>query len=149
MNRHTFTLLLVEDNEAHALLIEHALGDVGRTLDLELRTRTVADGLDAIAYLLGRPPHDDPQASPRPDLVLLDLNLPGADGFEVLRAMRSNRRSRYIPVVVLSSSESYEDVRRAHEAGTNAYLVKPIGFSEFRDLLTSALAFWSGCARLA
>lgn len=138
------TILLVEDNDAHALLVQHALEQIGPTL----RMLHVPDGVHGMQYLRGEAPYDDLRESPRPDLILLDLNLPGADGFEVLEMARAQEETLYVPIVVFSSSESREDIRRAYAAGANGYVVKPIGYAAFKDVLENTVAFWGGCNRV-
>jgi CheY-like chemotaxis protein len=111
----------VEDDPDHQLLITLALRD--STLGLTIRS--VASGEMALQYLLGLPPFDDLDAYPRPSLMLLDLNLPGISGLDVLRAMRETRELREIPVLVLTVSDDAGDRRAALELGAAACHQKP------------------------
>jgi CheY-like chemotaxis protein len=114
-------LLLVEDNPDHQLLITLALQDSTP----EAKIRSVASGEMALQYLLGLPPFEDMEAFPRPSLVLLDLNLPGISGLDVLRAMRETRELREIPVLVLTVSDDARDRKAALELGADACHQKP------------------------
>ena len=141
-------IALVEDNEAHALLTEHVLSDIGQAKKLQVRVVVIPDGDSAVSFLRTESPYDDPREYPRPDIVLLDLNLPGTDGIDVLRIARSIPEVDLVPIVILSSSESRDDMRKAYRAGANAYVVKPIGFDTFRDVLDGTVTFWRHCNRL-
>jgi CheY-like chemotaxis protein len=111
----------VEDDPDHQFLITLALQD--STLGLEIRS--VASGEMALQYLLGLPPFEDLEAFPRPSLVLLDLNLPGISGLDVLRAMRETRELREIPVLVLTVSDDARDRKAALALGADACHQKP------------------------
>lgn len=134
-------LLLVEDNEADAYLARETLASSA----LAPRIAEVRDGAAALDYLFRRPPYE---GEPRPDLVLLDLNLPRLDGQQVLAAMRANAGLRLLPVVVLSSSDAEGDIRRCYGDGANCYVTKPIGFDAFQAALRSIETFWLSVARL-
>jgi two-component system response regulator len=95
----------------------------------------VRDGEEALDYLFRQGTYANQEKSPRPDLVLLDLRLPRLDGLEVLKAIKRSERLKVIPVVVLTSSESENDVQTAYLNGANIYLVKPLGFGEFSELI--------------
>ena len=113
-------VLYVEDEEADAFLLKHAFEKIGITEPFQL----VTDGEQAIEYLAGRPPYADRDRFPLPCLILLDLNLPRRNGFEVLQWRRDDPVCRLIPVVVFTSSSKPEDVRRAYDLGAAAYLTK-------------------------
>jgi two-component system, chemotaxis family, response regulator Rcp1 len=129
------TLLLVEDNPGDVRLTREAL----READVSVELIDVPDGEQAIAYL---------RAPARPDLVLLDLNLPKMDGLEVLEAIRSDPELRRTPVIMLSTSGSARDVLACYERGANCYVVKPIDLDEFTALVQAINRFWLGVARL-
>jgi CheY-like chemotaxis protein len=114
-------LLLVEDDPDHQLLITLALQDS----TLGIKISSVASGEMALQYLLGLPPFEDLEAFPRPSLVLLDLDLPGISGLDVLRAMRETRELREIPVLVLTVSDDARDRKAALELGADACHQKP------------------------
>ncbi len=128
-------VLLVEDNEADVRLTREALREAGENV----RLSSVADGDLALAYLRREGGYAD---VPRPDLVLLDLNLPGMDGREVLEAIKGDRSLRQIPVVVLTTSSEERDVVRAYDAHVNAYVTKPLSFEEFIEAVRSIENFW-------
>src|SRR6202008_418271 len=93
----------------------------------------------ALDYLLRRPEGDQP---PRPDLVLLDLNLPGSDGFSILSAVRAEPRLESIPVIVVSTSSRDEDIARSYQLGCNAYVVKPESASTFIEVIHAVSNYW-------
>jgi chemotaxis family two-component system response regulator Rcp1 len=130
-------ILLVEDSKADALIIERALREehVAHTLTV------IQDGLKALDYL-GETVGDGPASFNAPDLVLLDLNLPGLDGCQVLTRIKSDERLRSIPVIVLSTSRREEDVRRTYQAGANTFIQKPSEFSLYRDMVIVLKQYW-------
>ena len=128
-------ILLVEDNPGDVRLTREAFAEARINNDLH----DVNDGEAALDFLHQRGDHAD---APRPDLMLLDLNLPKVDGLDVLEAVKSDDDLRTIPVVVLTSSEAEEDVVQSYEQHTNAYLTKPIDPSEFVDVIQSFERFW-------
>lgn len=132
------TVLLVEDNPDDAELISHAFGKAGVSNPMIV----VVDGEKAIDYVHGRSDYADRHRFPLPGLVLLDLKLPRRSGFEVLETIRATETTRRIPVVVLTSSNQEDDIRRAYDAGANAYLVKPIGRDALVAMVRSLDAFW-------
>ena len=134
-------VLLVEDSRTDVELTEEAL--VAAADDAELHV--AADGEAALAVLRREPPH---QGAPRPDLVLLDLNMPRKDGREVLREMKQDERLRSIPVLVLTTSGADEDVAAAYAGGANAYVRKPVHFDDFVTTMRAIEAFWMSAATL-
>jgi len=131
-------ILLVEDEEAHAILITRALEDAGA----ENKIYLVSDGDKALDYLFHRGKYTDKKSSPRPDLVILDLQLPKLDGHEVLTAIKQSEDLRSIPVVVLTTSEEEEDIVRAYRNCTNSYLVKPLGSGMFPKMIFELSSYW-------
>jgi CheY-like chemotaxis protein len=129
-------ILLVEDLMADALLLREALADVGLGRELEV----VADGQDALDAL--------DSGRPLPSLVLLDLNLPGVSGKEVLERIRGNPRLAQLPVVVLSTSDSPADVAFAYGLHANAYVRKPNGYLALRAVAEAIRDFWVRTATL-
>ncbi len=99
----------------------------------------VTDGMDALKYVRGEAPFDTPA---KPSMILLDLNLPGLSGFEVLAEIKNDKATRRIPVVVISSSGEAADVSRAYEAHANAYLRKPVGMDALNQLARALQQFW-------
>ena len=134
-------ILLVEDNPGDVRLIIEALGD-GKMIN----HLTVAhDGVQALALLRGVPPRQKPAHF---DLILLDLNLPGKNGREVLVELKHDPKLKHIPVIVLTTSEAEEDIRRAYAAHANCYVTKPVGFEQFMRVIQSIEDFWLTVARL-
>jgi two-component system, chemotaxis family, response regulator Rcp1 len=134
-------LLLVEDNPADARLTRDAL----REAHPQLRVHLVQDGAAALRFLRREPPYSE---APRPDLVLLDLNLPGKDGRDVLQEVRQAPALAMIPIVVLTTSMSQADVDMAYRLGANCYLTKPVGLEEYFALVRLTEKFWLRTARL-
>lgn len=130
-----FEILLVEDRAADVRLTREALKEHKLLHNLSV----VSDGEQALSFLRREPPHN---AAPRPDLILLDLNLPKVDGRRVLTEIKGDPSLRHIPVVVLTSSSSQEDVEGAYALGANCYVTKPVGFIEFGEVVRSVDSFW-------
>jgi CheY-like chemotaxis protein len=118
------TILLVEDNAGDVRLTREAL----READVSVELTAVPDGEQALAFLRGEGTH---AGMPRPDLILLDLNLPRRDGREVLREIKNDPDLRRIPVVVLTTSQADEDILRSYSLHANAYVTKPVDFDSF------------------
>ncbi len=134
----TLQILLVEDNEAHAELIRRGL----ERSRISMRIEHVSDGETALDYIFQRGAYSDPDGSPRPHLVLLDLRLPRVDGVEVLRSIKADIALRKIPVVVLTSSEGALDVEQSYAEGANSYLVKPLDVGKFARLVEDSSHYW-------
>ncbi len=131
-------ILLVEDNASDEKLAVVALKRCG----VDCEVVVARDGADAIDYLHGANRHKgrDPQALP--SVILLDLKLPRLDGLEVLRRIRADLRTNLLPVVVLTASKLEEDVVRSYSLGANAYVRKPVEFSEFAEAVKTLGGFW-------
>jgi two-component system, chemotaxis family, response regulator Rcp1 len=134
-------VLLVEDNEADVRLTREALREAGENV----RLSSVGDGDQALAYLRRQAGFAE---APRPDLVLLDLNLPRKNGLEVLDEMRADEALAHIPVIVLTSSAARSDVEAAYARGANAFVVKPLELDAFMDLIGAIRGFWLEVAQL-
>lgn len=132
------TVLLVEDNPRDVRLTQRAFTQASLPHDL----RVVRDGDEALAYLHREGAYSEPQISPRPDVILLDLNLPRMGGHELLRQLKQDQRFRQIPILVLTTSGRPDDVRLAYEAGANAYLLKPVEFARFTEVMGYLGKFW-------
>ena len=141
MNVIPIELLLVEDSEPDVRLTMEALRDA----KVKNRLWVVEDGVEAMAFLRREGRYAD---APRPDLVLLDLNLPRKDGREVLKEIKSDDVLKRIPVVVLTTSKSEEDVLRAYDLHANCYITKPVDFNRFLDVVRSIEDFWLTVVRL-
>ncbi|HEY0972821.1 MAG TPA: response regulator [Gemmatimonadales bacterium] len=134
-------ILLVEDNRADAELTREALTE-SKVLS---RLHVVRDGVQALAFLRREAGHED---APRPDLILLDLNLPRKDGRTVLAEIKRDPALRLIPVVVLTSSEAEQDIARAYELNANCYVTKPVDLEQFLTIVHSIEQFWLTVVRL-
>ena len=132
------TVLLVEDNPADQNLTRRALARGVIQCDL----RVVSNGEEAMDYLLQREQFAGPAVGPRPDLVLLDLNMPRLDGKQVLERMKADSNLDTIPVVVLTTSRHEEDVVRSYKLGCNSFIQKPIGIQAFVAALEQLGAYW-------
>lgn len=128
-------LLLIEDNPAHARLMQIQFAAVSGGLHVDW----VPDGESALSFIRGLAPYIDRVA---PDLVLLDLGLPGISGFDVLSALKQDERLKLIPVVVISNSEQQQDLVRAYRDAANAYVVKPANLDELRRVVQDTVTFW-------
>ena len=134
-------ILLVEDNPADVRLTREAFS----TGPFRCRINVAEDGETAMQFLRKTHPFE---AAPRPDLVLLDLNLPRKDGRELLAEIKADSALRSVPVIVLTSSEADEDVASSYALHANCYIVKPADYSEFVGTVRSIESFWMGLARL-
>ncbi len=143
MHGQPLIILLVEDNPSHTELVMHSF----RKHRFANRIHHVSDGEAALDYLLRQGDYADPEKSPRPHLILLDLRIPRIDGLEVLREIKTNDKLRRIPVVVLTTSEADADVARAYEHRANSYLLKPVDFEKFTQLMNELGFYWLGWNR--
>lgn len=134
-------VLLVEDDPGDALMTEEALEEH----EIANQLRVVTNGEDALAYLRAEGSFID---AVMPDLVLLDLNLPRRDGREVLRAVKGDPGLRSIPVVILTTSDSDEDVHRCFDLQANAYIRKPLDFEQFLTAVRAVPHFFAGVGLL-
>lgn len=136
------------DRVAHILLVEDNRMDVELTLDAFKEARLLntiyvsPNGQDALDYLFGRGKYADRIAYPIPNLVLLDLKLPGIDGFEVLRQVKSAPILRRLPVIILTSSKEEGDRALTYDIGANSYIVKPVSFNGFLDVIKQIEGYW-------
>ena len=128
-------VLLVEDNPGDVDLTREAL----RNAKVPTEIHVASNGEIALAFLRREPPHDD---APRPDLILLDLNLPKLDGRETLAAIKADPELRMIPVVVLTTSDSESDIVRAYELSASAYVTKPVDLDRFLEIIRAIEDFW-------
>ena len=134
-------ILLVEDNPGDVRLTQEALRE-GKVVN---RLHVARDGNDALGFLRREGEH---AAAPRPDLVLLDLNLPGLDGREVLAEMKGDPGLRRIPVVVLTTSEADEDIARSYDLHANCFVTKPVDMEQFLRIVRSIEDFWLRVVKL-
>ncbi len=134
-------ILIVDDSPADVGLVEEAL----RSWRGSNRLSVAEDGEEAMRFLQQQAPFE---AAPRPDLILLDLNLPKRDGRDVLAAIKADPRLKQIPVIILSTSDSEQDVRRAYDLHANCYLTKPVHMDDFVAKIQAIEDFWIRHVRL-
>ena len=133
---------------AHILLVEDNRMDIELTLDAFREARLLNEihvapnGQTALDYLFGRGQYTDREAHPLPNLILLDLKLPGIDGFEVLRQLKATPVLKRLPVVILTSSKEEGDRALSYDIGANSYLVKPVSFDGFLDVVRLIEGYW-------
>ena len=131
-------ILLVEDNPRDAELMIRAL----KKHNLANKLIRVEDGSEALDFLFNRGKYEERKDSSVPKVVLLDLKLPKVDGLEVLREIRKNEDTRKIPVVVVTSSSEDPDIKQAYELGANSYVVKPVEFESFTEVMSNLGLYW-------
>ena len=135
--------LLVEDTDSDAVLIRRAFAKGNIINPLQV----VTNGVEAIAYLKGEGLYTNRAEYPLPELVLLDLKLPGIDGFQVLRWIRQQPELKALRVVVLTSSDRIQDVNLAYQLGANSFLVKPVDFERFVEISQALKGYWLWLSR--
>ena len=140
-NGRSTTLLLIEDGEADQKLVARALQGAKIKTDLYI----VDNGEDGLAFLRGDGEH---KGSPRPDLILLDLNLPRIDGKQVLREIRADEKLKDIPVVMLTTSAEEHDIIESYRLGVNAYITKPVEVQDFMESVQKLEEFWFDLVKL-
>ncbi|MBD3268144.1 response regulator [bacterium] len=145
MNRYSPTqpveLLLVEDDQGDIDLTRESLEENKISVNLNV----VRDGVSAMQYLFKQGPYSD---ATRPDLIILDLNLPKKDGREVLHDIKNDGDIKYIPIVVLTTSESEADILKTYDLGANCYVTKPIGLEKFVKIVQTIEEFWFTVVKL-
>jgi two-component system, response regulator len=137
-------LVMVDDDEDDCLLVEAALYEALLKCDFHC----VKDGLTVLDYLNRRGAYIDPDSSPRPDLILLDLNLPRMSGREVLKKLKSDQRFRSIPIIILTTSSHEEDISFCYEMGANTYIVKEPSFAGLLTAIRVVKEYWMETATL-
>jgi CheY-like chemotaxis protein len=136
------------ENPAKILLVEDNMMDVELTLDafreakLKNEVNVARNGQDALDYLFGRDKYADRTLFPLPNLVLLDLKMPGIDGFEVLRQIKNTDILKRIPVIILTSSKEEGDRTLSYDIGANSYLLKPVSFEGFTEVVKKIDDYW-------
>jgi len=134
----TVVILIAEDDDDDFLLTREALEE-SRLINTLFR---VKNGEELLDYLLRRGAYSEPQESPRPTLILLDLNMPRMDGREALKQIKAHPSLRRIPVVVLTTSDAEEDIVKAYDLGVNSFIRKPVSFEEFLQTIRVLKEYW-------
>lgn len=137
-------LLLVEDNPAHEELTRLALKKTGFSHDLIV----VRDGIELLEYLFRQGRYVHLTRVDMPDLILLDLKLPRMNGLEVLAKLKTDGRTRFIPIIMLSSSTEKSDIQQSYKLGANSYIHKRMNAEEFNNVLSDILAYWFSFVKL-
>lgn len=140
---HTKLILLVEDNADDELLMLRAL----KKNHILNRVVVARDGVEALDFLFSTGDFEGKDAEPLPQLILLDLKLPKLNGLEVLKRMRADQRTKYIPVVVLTSSTEEQDIINSYDLGANGFVQKPMDFNEFVETAHQLGVYWLGINR--
>lgn len=133
-----FPLLVVEDSDEDFSTFIRIM----RECEFQHPVYRACDGEDALDYLYHRGVYHDPQAAPRPAIIVMDLNLPGTDGREVIEQVKQDQTLKSIPIVVLTTSDNPRDVGSCYHFGINSYMVKPMGMSAFRRTIQDFLHYW-------
>ncbi len=134
-------ILLVEDNPADARLIKEVFKDT----KIRNKLYVVKDGVDAMTFLNQKDEYAD---MPRPDVILLDLNLPRKDGREVLKELKEDNALKRVPIVILTTSSAEEDIIRTYNNHANCYITKPVDFDRFLKVINSIEEFWLNIVKL-
>ena len=132
------TLLMADDDEDDRLLTRDALKEAKLANDF----RFVEDGEELLDYLHQRGKYEDPALSPRPGLILLDLNMPKKDGREALKEIKADPELRQIPVVILTTSQAEEDVLRTYDLGASSFIIKPVTFEGLVEAMKALARYW-------
>jgi CheY-like chemotaxis protein len=132
------TILIAEDNEDYALILQHAIKANGWTNPV----RILPNGSEVIRYLSGEGEYADRGSYPFPSVMFLDVKMPGATGFDVLRWVREHPDCSVLPTMMLSSSDDEGDVKLAYELGANGYFVKPATLNDLKHMLQAIYGFW-------
>jgi CheY-like chemotaxis protein len=141
---HSIVILIAEDDPDDQLLTREALDENKLTNEI----RFVNDGQELIDYLYRRGSFAEPSIAPRPDLILLDLNMPRMDGREALQIIKSDADLRRIPIVVMTTSKAEEDILRTYDLGVNSFIVKPVTFDSLVNLVRVLADYWFSIVRL-
>lgn len=131
-------LLVIEDSNEDFEAFQRYV----RRSPLTISIHRCVDGDAALAFLYRTGRHTDPQSAPRPGLILLDLNLPGTDGREVLRKIKQDETLKLIPVVIFTTSNNPKDIEACYRQGANSYIVKPMDFSRLKNSIQNLIDYW-------
>ena len=138
MTKLSVEILLIEDNPSDIKLALHAF----KIHHLSSQVYVVRDGAEALEFLFCTDRYAERRIEENPKLILLDLNLPLIDGIEVLRQLKSDLRTRHIPIVVMSTSNKESDLVQSYKLGANSYIVKPLDFAQFSEVVRQLGACW-------
>ncbi len=131
-------ILLVEDNKADAMLTIRAL----KKHNLANNVIHLIDGAQALDFVFGKGEYEGRNIDNKPKVIFLDLKMPKIDGLEVLRVIKSDERTKLIPIVMMTSSKEEADILESHKLGVNSYVVKPVGFDNFSKIIAELGFYW-------
>ncbi len=134
----SITILMADDDEDDRLMTKEALEEAKLANDL----RFVMDGEELLDYLYRRGKYTDPADSPRPGLILLDLNMPKKDGREALKEIKADPNLKRIPIVVMTTSQAEVDIYRSYDLGVNSFITKPVSFEGLVYVVTMLARYW-------
>jgi CheY-like chemotaxis protein len=137
-NARPVTILMAEDDPDDRLMAREAFEESRLANSLYF----VHDGLELMDYLLRRGGYADPERSPRPGVILLDLNMPRKDGREALREIKADPDLRRIPIVILTTSKAEEDILRSYDLGANSFITKPVTFESLVNVVRTISSYW-------
>ncbi len=143
-NRRPILILMAEDDEDDRLMTRDALEEA----NFPYKIRFVEDGVELIDYLHHTGKYEDPDGAPRPELILLDLNMPRKGGRETLKEIKSDEELRRIPVVILTTSEAEVDITATYDLGANSYITKPVRFEGLVKAMESLSQYWFHTVKL-
>ena len=142
--REDIPILLVEDDEDDVHLTQRAF-EKGHILNKLFVTN---DGEEAMEFLEQRGRYNNPDDAPEPGVIMLDLNMPKMDGYEVLNRIKSDNKLKHIPVVVLTTSDQTDDVQKCYDIGANTFITKPVEFNNFLEAIVTTGKYWLSIAKL-
>jgi len=131
-------ILVVEDSDEDFNALSRIMGELGLVYYL----RRVCDGDEALDYLYKRGAYENAQIAPQPSIILLDLNLPGTDGRDVIQQVKQDDHLKRIPIVVLTTSNSPQDIQTCYSYGANSYLIKPMGIKRLKETIGVLCEYW-------
>jgi len=140
----SITILMADDDEDDRMMTKEAFEEARLANEL----RFVEDGEELLDYLKHRGKYTDPATSPRPGLILLDLNMPRKDGREALRDIKADPDLKQIPIVVLTTSKAEEDIYRSYDLGVNSFITKPVSFEGMVFVISTLAQYWFQIVRL-
>jgi CheY-like chemotaxis protein len=140
----TAHILLVDDDPNHRFLIRRLLS---RT-EARIEVTELEDGQQTLDYVYGRRDYSDRGKYPYPDLILLDIKMPGVDGLKVLQVLKRDKQTQHVPIVILTTSSLEEEIAESYRQGANAFVTKPTGFEDFAKAMGSVVDFWVSAAKL-
>ena len=143
-NGKSITILMADDDEDDRLMTKEAFEESKLVNELHF----VEDGEELMDYLFHCGEYSDPASSPRPGLILLDLNMPKKDGREALKEIKANPDLRQIPIVVLTTSKAEEDIYRSYDLGVNSFITKPVSFDGMVFVIATLAQYWFQIVRL-